>query len=114
MNRPRPPRAPTRTLGQFEHTRDLESVITTSLAARPIDGAMLRRGVCAYVGEERHAGTPSGRIILALTELIGKAKATSEMERQAVIRRVILWSVEAYFGPLGDEVGGPAAIDAAP
>ena len=104
MNRPSTPRAQTRTLAQFEDTKDLESVISAALAARPIDESMLRRGVWTYVGEERHAGTSPGRVILALTELIERSKATSRMEQQAVMRRVILWCVEAYFGHLGGDV----------
>ncbi|HEY2854806.1 MAG TPA: hypothetical protein VGJ18_18250 [Gemmatimonadaceae bacterium] len=103
MNRPATPTAPTRTLAQLEDTLDLESVISTALAARPIDDRMLRRGVWTYVGEERHAGTSPGRVILTLTELIEKSNATSKMEQQAVMRRVILWCVEAYFGHLGGE-----------
>ena len=104
MNRPRTPRAPTRTLAQTEDTQDLESVISAALAARPIDDTMLRRGVWTYVREEHHAGTSPGRVILTLTELIENAASMSESERQEVIRRVILWSVEAYFGRLGDKM----------
>lgn len=101
MDRPSAPRAPTRTLAQVEDTQDLESVICAALAARPVDESMLRRGVWTYVREEHQAGTSPGRVILTLTELIENAKATSRMEQQAVIRRVILWCVEAYFGHLG-------------
>ena len=104
MNRPSTPRAQTRTLAQLEDTQDLEAVISAALAARPIDESMLRRGVWTYVSEERHAGTSPGPVILALTELIERSKTTSRMEQQAVMRRVILWCVEAYFGHLGGEV----------
>ncbi len=108
MNRPFTPRAPTRTLAQHEDTQDLESVISAALAASPIDESMLRRGVWTYVGEERHAGTSPGRVILTLTELIERSPSNSHMEQQAVMRRVILWCVEAYFGHLGGEIdGGP-------
>ena len=103
----RPPRAPTRTLAQLEDTQDLESVISAALAARPLDEVMLRRGVWTYVGEERHAGTSPGRVILALTELIEKSESTSRMQQQAVMRRVILWCVEAYFGHLGGHLHEP-------
>ena len=113
MNRPSTPRAPTRTLAQHEDTLDLEAVISRSLAARPIDASMLRRGVWTYVGEERRAGTSPGRVIVTLTELIEKSKTTSAMEQQAVLRRVILWCVEAYFGQLGDQISGVLAADAA-
>ena len=114
MNRPSTPRAPTRTLAQLEDTQDLESVITKSLSARPIDASMLRRGVWTYVGEERHAGTTPGRVILALTELIEKSKSTSEMEQLAIMRRVILWCDEAYFGQLGGHGLGPTLTDLEP
>ena len=102
MDRPSTPRAPTRTLAQLEDSQDLESVISRALSARPIDTTMLRRGVWTYVGEMRHAGASPGRVILTLTELIEKSNSTSGMEQQAVMRRVILWCVEAYFGQLGD------------
>ena len=104
MDRPRTPAAPTRTLAQLEDTQDLESVISIALAARPIDESMLRRGVWTYVGAERHAGTSPGRVILTLTELIETSKAMSKTEEQTVMRRVILWCVEAYFGHLGGEI----------
>lgn len=104
MDGARPPRAETRTLAQFEDTQDLQSVIAAALAAHPIDESMLRRGVWTYVSEERHVGTSPGRVILTLTELIEQSKAMSTMEQQAVMRRVILWCVEAYFGHLGGQI----------
>jgi hypothetical protein len=106
MNQPQAPGPTTRTPAQLEDTRDLEAVISAALAARPIDESMLRRGVWTYVGEERRAGTSPGRVIMTLTELIEKSKTTSKMEQRAVMRRVILWSVEAYFGHLGGEMAG--------
>lgn len=110
MNRPQMLRAPARTPAQVEDTQDLESVISAALAARPIDHTMLRCGVWTYVGGECDAGTSPGRVILALTELVEKATTSSRMEQQAVMRRVILWCVEAYFGHLGADVDGPAVV----
>ena len=110
MDRPPTP-APAPTPAQPEDRRDLESVISQALAARPIKESMLRRGVWTYVGEERDAGTSPGRVILKLTELIEKSKTTSKMEQQAVMRRVILWCVEAYFGHLGGQIDGRAVAD---
>src|SRR4051812_40335724 len=111
MNRSSSPRAPTRTLAQLEDMQDLESVISEALAARPVDESKLRRGVWTYVGEERHAGTSPGRVILTLTELIERSKTTSKVEQQAVMRQVILWCVEAYFGHLGDELDERASAE---
>src|SRR4051812_29861939 len=108
MNKPRTPRAETRTLAQLQDSQDLESVISAALAVRPLDESMLRRGVWTYVGEERQAGTSPGRVILTLTELIERSTTGSRMEQQAVMRRVILWCVEAYFGHLGDSLEAQA------
>lgn len=108
MDRPHPPQ--TRTLAQAEDTQDLTSVISAALAECPINISSLRRGVWTFVGEERHAGTSPGRVILALTELIDASTRTSPMERAGVTKRVILWCVEAYFGQLGGE-DAPRARD---
>ena len=99
----------TRTFAQAEDTKDLEAAILTALSASPIDITALRRGVWTFVGEERHVGTPPGRVILELTEMIDASTRTSRMERAAVTKRVILWCVEAYFGQLG---GGVATMPA--
>jgi hypothetical protein len=110
MDRQEPP-APERTFAQLEDTRDLASVISEALASRPVDQSMLRRGVWTYVGEERQAGTSPGCVILALTQLVEKSKRTSTMEQHAVMRHVILWCVEAYFGHLGDGFDGHVVAD---
>ena len=109
MDRPQAPSAPARTIAQLQDAQDLESVISAALRVRPIDESMLRRGVWTYVGEERDAGNSPGRVILTLTELIEQSQTTSITERQAIMRRVILWCVEAYFGHLGGQVEGWAA-----
>src|SRR4051812_14535162 len=111
MDRPQTPATPTRTPSQLREAQDLESVIAAALAAEPVDESMLRRGVWTYVGEERDAGTSPGRVILTLTEMIEKSKTTSKMEQAAVMRRVILWCVEAYFGHLGDELDERASAE---
>jgi hypothetical protein len=110
MDRPQTT-APTPTQAQLDDRQDLESVIAQALAAQPIDESMLRRGIWTYVGEERDAGTSPGHVILTLTELIEKSQRTSKMEQQAVMRRVILWCVEAYFGHLGGRIDGRMVAD---
>jgi hypothetical protein len=99
----RPPPKETRTFEQAEDTTDLAAVIASALSTSPIDITALRRGVWTYVGEERHVGSPPGRVILELTELIDASTGISGTERAAVTKRVILWCVEAYFGQLGGE-----------
>lgn len=99
-------RFPGRTVPQQADARDLRSVISASLATNPIDEQGLRRGVWTFVGLERHEGTSPGQVIMALTELVEVARIESADERQAVMRRVILWCVEAYFGHLGGDVVG--------
>ena len=86
--------------------RDLRSVIAAALATTPVDEDALRRGVWTYVGAERHAGESPGRVIMALTELLEKARLEPASARQPLMRLVILWCVEAYFGHLGGDVVG--------
>jgi len=45
---------------------------------------------------------PAGR-----RAVIEKSESTSRMQQQAVMRRVILWCVEAYFGHLGGHLHEP-------
>jgi hypothetical protein len=106
MSEPETPSASSRTFAQLGDRHDLEAVISKALAARPLDDSMLRRGVWTYVGAERDAGTSPGRVVLTLTELIERSGPTSEVDQRAVMRRVILWCVEAYFGHLGGGING--------
>jgi len=93
---------------------DLRSVLTTALAARPIDEDALQRGVWTYVENERQAGGSPGRIIESLTSVIDEAKLESRGQHLAVTRRVILWCVEAYFGHLGGAAIGKDPVGSAP
>lgn len=87
-------------------SQDLRSAIVESLAVRPIAEEALRRAVWTFVASERNAGTSPGRVITDLTELMDAATVSPVAGRQPLMRRVILWCVEAYFGHLvGDVVG---------
>jgi len=95
---------PSRTADELVDAADLRAAITEALNAEPVDEDALRRAVWTFVGNERHAGTTPGHVIIALTELMTAAQIASLAERQAATRRVILWCVEAYFGHLGGDV----------
>ena len=97
---------PSRSPADVEDALDLRSVIASALAATPVDEMSLRRGVWTYVGAERNAGTSPGHVIMALTDLIEAATIAPAADRQALMRSVILWCVEAYFGHLGGDVAG--------
>ena len=99
-----------RSAADVEDTLDLRSVIANALAATPVDEMSLRRGVWTYVGAERDAGTSPGHVIMQLTDLIEDATITTLADRQALMRSVILWCVEAYFGHLGGDVVGRYGI----
>src|SRR5689334_17756615 len=101
MVRPGSSVAEARSLEAIVDSADLRSVMSTALAAQPVDESALRRGVWTYVGGERDAGVPPGNVILALTRVIEEANLKPHEESLAVTRRVILWCVEAYFGHLG-------------
>jgi hypothetical protein len=102
-----------RSLEAIVDASDLRSVMSTALAARPVDEAALRRGVWTYVGNERQAGASPGRIIDALTSIIDEAKLETRAQHIALARRVTLWCVEAYFGHLGGAAIGQPPIGAA-
>jgi hypothetical protein len=101
MDRLPPARAATRTLAQHRDARDLRAVVVDALAATPIDEQALRDGVWTYVRGERQIGVAPGVVILALTDMVERARIVPEDARIARTRDVILWCVEAYFGRLG-------------
>lgn len=84
----------------------LRSAIFDALAAPTVDEQLLRRCVWTYVSAERHTGTPPGHVIMSLTEVVEAAGIAATSIRQALMRSVILWCVEAYFGHLGGDVVG--------
>jgi hypothetical protein len=98
--------SPPRTLEGLADAQDLRAVLTKALTSELVDHESLRRGVWTYVGAERHAGTSPGHVIMALTEIVDAARIAPIVRRQALMRQVILWCVEAYFGHLGGDVVG--------
>ena len=84
---------------------DLRSVIARALGAQPVADQSLRRGVWSYVCAVRNLGMPPGQVIVALTTIVEASKVAPRSARDAVMRRVILWCVDAYFGHLGERVG---------
>jgi hypothetical protein len=101
MDQPHPATSTDRNVAELADAHDLRSVISAALSAQPVDEQSLRRGVWTYVVSERHAGTSPGPVIAALSELVEAADIPLVTTRQQLTRRVILWSVEAYFGHLG-------------
>jgi hypothetical protein len=101
MDRFPPARAATRTLAQHRDARDLRAVIVEALAAAPVDEQTLRDGVWTYVRGEREVGVAPGVVILALTDMVDRAKLATDAARDARTRQIILWCVEAYFGQRG-------------
>ena len=94
----------------------LRSIISTGLAVQPIDDRSVRRGVWAYVCGARDLGTPPGDVIRALTTVVEAASITPRSVRDATLRRVILWCVDAYFGHVGEltEVAEPVSVSVEP
>ena len=77
---------------------DYRSVIATALVARPFDEESLHDCVCTYVRAERDTGRLPSDVIVALTELVEQKGIASATVRHTLVRRVIPWCVEAYFG----------------
>jgi hypothetical protein len=101
--------SPTFTDGNDESivdSQDPRSAIERCLAETPVAEESLRRKVWTFVSAERHAGTPPGHVIMALTDLVEAANISPIGAHQPLMRRVILWCVEAYFGHVGGDVVG--------
>jgi hypothetical protein len=113
MDRFPPARAATRTLAQHHDARDLRSAIVEALAAEPVDEQTLRDAVWTYVRGEREVGVAPGVVVLALTDMVERAKIVADDARALRTREVILWCVEAYFGQLGGAAVGRSS-DVAP
>ena len=101
MDRFPPARAATRTLAQHHDAGDLRAAIVDALAATPIDQQTVRNAVWTYVRGEREVGVAPGVVILALTDMVDRAKIVPDAARDVRTREVILWCVEAYFGQRG-------------
>ena len=106
MYRQRPVQPRALTVDELEDAQDLRSMIAAALAAMPVDEESLRRAVWTYVRAEHDLGASPGSVIVALTELVDASTTAPPLVRQSVMRQVILWCVEAYFGYLGGEVVG--------
>jgi hypothetical protein len=93
-----------RTPAELADRRNLHRLIVTNLGRQPGADLSLRNDVWTYVGIERHAGTSPGHVITALAEMIAAADIKPAASRHVLMRRVILWGVEAYFGHLDGDV----------
>ena len=83
------------------YANDCRSIIATALAEKPFDEEALHRCVDCYVGAARIAGRSTSDVIVALTELVERTDIAPASVRHALIRHVIPWCVEAYFGHIG-------------
>jgi len=85
------------------YANDCRSIIATALAEKPFDEEALHRCVDCYVGAARIAGRSPSDVIVALTELVERTAIAPASVRHALIRNVIPWCVEAYFGHIGGD-----------
>ena len=90
-------------LWDIVHANDCRSIVATALAEKPFDEEALHRCVDSYVGAARIAGRSPSDVIVALTELVERTEIAPASVRHALIRHVIPWCVEAYFGRLGGD-----------
>lgn len=102
--------APDRTITQHVDAQDLRNAISAELVGPTVDEERLRRSVWTFVSRERQLGMPPGPVIVALTMLVEGSALPSGSKRDELLRNVILWCVEAYFGRLGAESGRPGPV----
>jgi hypothetical protein len=96
------------TLEELIDADALRSVIAAGLAVQPMDHQSVRRGIWAYVCNARDVGVPAGQVILSLTAIVEASNIAPRSVRDGIMRRVILWCVDAYFGHIGERVGDAA------
>jgi hypothetical protein len=104
--RPSSPAGVDRTPAELAQRANLQRDIVSNLGRHPAADLSLRTDVWTYVGIERHAGTSPGHVITALARFIEAADIKPAAKRHALMRRMILWGVEAYFGHLDGDVMG--------
>ena len=90
----------------------LRSIIAAGLAVQPIDERSVHRAVWIYVCGARDLGTPPGQVILSLTTIVEASSVAPRSVRNAILRRVILWCVDAYFGQIGERLADMEYLDA--
>src|SRR5690242_7603602 len=99
------------TLEELIDADELRAVVAAGLAVQPIDDQSVRRAVWAYVCAARDVGTPPGELILTLTGVVEASNVSPRFARDAIVRRVILWCVDAYFGQIGERVADAECMD---
>jgi len=77
---------------------DLLAAVASELTKEQIDAPLLHQHIWNFVVAERDRGTPAGRVIMILTELVVEAVTPVTPQRQALQRVVLHSAVEAYFG----------------
>jgi hypothetical protein len=95
-----------RSVEDLADAKDLRSAISAALTDAPINEHSLRCAVWSFVGTERRADVPAAEVISRLAALIDDVNITPISARHALMRQVILWCVEEYFGHLGGDALG--------
>ena len=100
-----------RTSEGIEDAGDLRAAIDEALATVPFNEQLLRDAVFTYVDTEREAHVQPGDVLAALVERVD-ARNRATGNHAEILRSVLRWSVEAYFGQLGgDALGADHSAD---
>lgn len=76
----------------------LRATIAAELRRVPMNEFSLRSAVEAFVKAECRSGVPASLVITRLSDLIDGTEVSSTPARLPVLRSVILWCVDSYFG----------------
>ena len=82
---------------------ELRAVIAASLLQVPKNEFTLRTAVGSFVQAECRSGVPPATVITRLAALVEDAEISPTAARLQLLRRVILWGVEFYFGQVDDD-----------
>lgn len=81
----------------------LREVISIALTRPPINLRALRTAVCNFVQHESRSGEGPDGVIARLVALIEESGILPSVARLRLTRRMILWCVDDYFGPLNGD-----------
>ena len=96
---------------QHRMERAVPAEITTrlrdTLASNYLDAESLRADVRHYVESMRQAGASLGSMVEGLTRIADASPLAPMSKRQAAMRQLIYWCVEAYYSRLAADIDAP-------
>jgi hypothetical protein len=96
-----------RNLMERAEAAEITTRLRETLASNYLDAELLRADVRKYVASMRHGGASLGSTIEGLTRIAELSTIAPMSKRQAAVRQLIYWCVEAYYWRLDVGLDAP-------